>query len=577
MQTTDMLNALSETVPVLGVTLLLCLMVGKISKKLGIPKVSGYIVLGAILGPGVFDFLTHSFTNSFSFFNELALGLILFNIGGEFNKKLISSMKRDQILYSIFSVQLVVAFVFVFFFILLFLTTNMPLMHQLILSLFLGLVAVEAAPPTTLLVIKEYNAKGLLTLSIKVYLAFATITAVVGTLVLTKFLEFYSFWEVANSGSYILFAEAAWNILGSVIFGIAIGFLLSYFERFETKVGNILFAIIAAILFGQSLAYYLKVDSLLISLFLGFTVANASSVGEKIHESIKDIGGSIYALFFVLAGTHIEFGKLVSGVGLLGVFYVVARIGGIFMASFTASYILRIKDKSIKYYHGFGVISHAGAALAIVSKVKLHNEESAQMIFNIVVASIFVFELLGPFLLKLALYKSEEIPSWNPMKDKTSKLKLEFRDILQHFRQNISPVKKEEAKKDSIQSLINTDIIAIQADANLESIKTYIDDHLVLYPVVDKDHCYLGTLNNNSIKRILEKKEDDPLVTAHSLIGESVFIPSNSTTRGAKDIFSMTQKEVLPVVNPVNRVLVGIIFQKDVLVSLSHGEKHFDE
>jgi len=572
-----MLNALSETVPVLGVTLLLCMIAGKISKKLGVPKVSGYIVLGALLGPGVFDFLTHSFTESFSFFNELALGLILFNIGGEFNKKLISSMKKEQILYSIFSVQLVVVYIFIFFFALISLTTTLPLLHRVIISLFLGLIGVEAAPPTTLLVLKEYNAKGLLSLSIKVYLAFATITAVVGTLLLTKGLEFYGFWQIDQTGSSLLFLEAIWNIVGSCLFGVAIGFLLSYFERFETKVGNILFAVIAAILFGQSLAYYLKVDSLLISLFLGFTVANASSVGEKLHESVKDIGGSIYALFFVLAGTHIEFGKLVQGVGLLGVFYIVARIAGIFMASYSASQLLKIKDKNIKYYHGLGVISHAGAALAIVNKVKLHSEDSAQLIFNIVVASIFVFEILGPFLLKFALLKSEEIASWNVKKEKTSKLKLEFKDIILHFKQNISPVKIEEKKKSAIEALINTDIVAIQADANLENIKTYIDDHYALYPVVDKEHCFMGTLNLHSIKRVLEKTEDDPLVTAHSFIGESVFIPSNSSIEGARDIFSMTQKEVLPVVNPVNRVLVGIIFQKDILVSLHKSEKHFDE
>ncbi|EQC51663.1 transporter, CPA2 family [Bacteriovorax sp. DB6_IX] len=577
MQEIDMLNALSETVPVLGVTLLLCMMAGKMSKKLGVPKVSGYIVLGALLGPGVFNFLTHSFTESFSFFNELALGLILFNIGGEFNKKLISSMKKDKILYSILSVQLVVAFIFFLFFILLSTTTTLPLSHRLIISLFLGLIGVEAAPPTTLLVLKEYNAKGLLSLSIKVYLAFATITAVVGTLILTKFLEYYGFWHVPQTGSTLLFAEAIWNIVGSVIFGVTIGFLLSYFERFETKVGNILFAVIAAILFGQSLSYYLKVDSLLISLFLGFTVANASSVGEKLHESVKDIGGSIYALFFVLAGTHIEFGKLAGSVGLLGIFYIVSRILGIFMASFAASYALKIKEESIKYYHGLGVISHAGAALAIVNKVKLHSEDSAQLIFNIVVASIFVFEVLGPFLLKIALLKSDEISSWNPTKDKTSKLKLEFRDIIEHFKDNITPKQQEETFKSAISPLVNTDIVAIQADANLESIKTYLGDHSPLYPVVDKEHCFMGTLNLSSIKKVLEKTEDDPLVTAHSFIGESIFIPSNSSLEGARDIFSMTQKEVLPVVNPINRVLEGIIFSKDILVSLSKGEKHFDE
>ncbi len=560
-------HVLIDTVPILGVTLLLCLVIGKLSKKFGIPKVSGYIILGIILGPELFNHLTHEFTASFSFFNDLALGLILFNIGGEFNRKLFLKLRREQVLQTLLMSISVFIFVFIIFFSITTLFKTIGVQESLIVSLFLGLVAIEAAPPTTLLVLKEYNASGDMTTSIKIYLAFATIFAVMGTLLMTKVLGYISYWPMANGASAFLFIEAIWNILGSIIFGVILGIFLSYFERFETKIGNIFFAIISSILVGQSLANYLNIDPLLISLFLGFTVANASSVGDDLHEHIKNLGGSIYALFFVLAGTHIKFSSLLTSVGLLGVIYIISRISGIVLANYFASRFIKIKSLSVKKYMGLGVISHAGAALAIVTRVSHIDHPSTEMIFNIVVSSIFVFELLGPLLLKYALLKSGEISSWYLQEDKTSKLRINLRETFEQFKKNIIVEKKKELIHSSITEFINTDVMAIQADANIENIKEFLKSNNLIYPVVDKEHKFLGSLNIHSINR-LNHTNNNPLVTARNLIADEVFIPSNTSPEQAHDIFSMTQRDVLPVVDTSDGVLVGIIYHKDILVSI---------
>ena len=561
-------SLLVNAVPILGVTLLMCLVIGKISKKVGLPKVSGYIILGIILGPEILNHITHDFTVGFKFFNDMALGLILFNIGGEFNKELFKKISKEQFLHSLFVSVLVIIFVFIIFYSLTSVITDLGTQKLFIVSAFLALVSVEAAPPTTLLVIKEYAAKGKLSSTIKIYLAFATVGAVVGTLIMTKVLGYINYWPMDYNGQLMLFAQGTWNILGSALFGILLGIFLSYFERFETKVGNIFFAIIATILFGQSLAHYLMIDSLLISLFLGFTVANASNVGEHIHEDIKNFGGSVYALFFVLAGTHIKFDALLGSIGILGGAYIVARVLGIYLSNLTSAKFLKLKDNNIKNYMGFGVISHAGAALAIVTRVAEYDHPTTELIFNIVISSIFVFELAGPLLLKLVLFKSGEIESWNSKGDKTTKRVINLKDTVSNFTKNITA--KEEidgVNIISVSDIVKEDVTAIEEDANLESIREYLSEDHVIFPVVDKAHQFVGTLNMNSMTK-LGKDQSNPLIMAKDLIGEETFIPSNADLKTAHDIFSMTQKEVLPVVNPQDRVLVGIVFHKDILVNL---------
>lgn len=536
-------------------------------------------MLGVLLGPGGLEFLSEDFSHSFKYFNDLALGMILFNIGGEFNKALLSKMRKEQILYSVVAVGLTITFVFALFIVSLYTLGNYDITTILIVSLFLALVSVEAAPPTTLLVLKEYNAEGKLTDSIKIYLAFATLIAIVSTLVVMNGFEYFGVWQGKLSHSPVLIFKTIWKVFGSIVFGFILGIVLTIIERYETRIGNILFAIIAVILFGQSLAEYLSVDPLIISLFLGFTVANASVEGETIHETVKNMGGSIYALFFVLAGTHIKLSGLVENVGIIGVIYIISRMTGILSGSYLAAKVVDLKDENVKNYQGMSVMSHAGAALAIVAKVTIYKETSASIIFNTVVASIFIFEIIGPFLLKFALFKSKEIEQWSPAPDKTTKLKFNLLDILKLFQENVTAAKEQDPKKTKspIYELIHTDIIAIQSDANLTSIRTFIDDNYALYPVVDKNHCFLGTLNLESIRKIVAQEDDDPLITASILIGETVFIPSNSTLEGAKNIFLMSGKDILPVVNPVNQVLEGILYQKDTLMALQEKKMIFEE
>lgn len=566
----NILNTLDNTAAILGISLILCLVVSYLAKKIGLPKVSGFIILGIILGPQFIGLITHEFSASFQFFNDLALGMILFSIGGEFHSKLISKISKKQISQTFFLMATISLISFLLIFLALKTFSSYNVKDILIISSLLAIVAIEAAPPTTLLVIKEYDAKGPLTDQIKIYLALSSLAAITLCILLSGSFKAFGLYE--NETHIMDLVLSLWSIVGSIILGFLLGVFLTYFERYDTKMGNILFGIIAFILFGQSVSYFFKVNSLILSLILGFTVANASVEGERIHETVKNIGASIYALFFVMAGTHIEISKFIGATGLFSAIYLMARISAIYVAPKLTAKILNTKLEQYNVI-GLGLLSHAGVAIAIVSSLKENNYPALNTLYEMVISSIFVFEIAGPLLLKFSLLKSQNIKSWRPIQDKSIKLRFSFRDILNEFKDNLTPQTEEEKYlPNSILSLLDTNIVAIKSDAKLASIKTFLSDNYSIYPVVDSGHVYVGVLDLAQVMRSMTDDETS-LTFAKNLIGDTTFIPSNASVDQAREIFKMTQKEVLPVVNPVNNILEGIVHKKDILLKIEDEKK----
>ena len=65
-----------------GLILLLGLFGGKMSHRLKIPRITGYMLVGLLAGPSVFGLLSDKILLDIRLVNDIALGLILFAIGG---------------------------------------------------------------------------------------------------------------------------------------------------------------------------------------------------------------------------------------------------------------------------------------------------------------------------------------------------------------------------------------------------------------------------------------------------------------------------------------------------------------
>ncbi|EPZ51126.1 transporter, CPA2 family [Bacteriovorax sp. BAL6_X] len=392
-------------IPILGLCLLLCLVVARLTKFIGIPKVSGFIMLGIILGPYVTGIITHEFLEKTNYLSDLAMGLILFNIGGEFNKYLLRRLSNELIKETHIKVFLMFLISSTLFAACLFIFSGLSAANILIISIMLGIISIEAAPPTTVLVMKEYNTHGPITDAIMIHLAVVTGLTIVGSLFFTSIFQATGLWPSSVS-SYQAILAMAKEVFGSIAIGVALGLLLTWLENFENKIGNFLFSILTMILFSQTLAYFLKLNVLLISLVLGFTVTQASSKGRLIHTTVRDIGSSLYAIFFVYAGTHINIAGLISENALFVIMYIVVRTLSIFVAH--RYFAKRVTSNNYNTL-GHCLYSHAGTAIAVAMTIQKIPHVTSAIIFQTIISSIFIFEIAGPLILKEALKRSGEV------------------------------------------------------------------------------------------------------------------------------------------------------------------------
>jgi Kef-type K+ transport system membrane component KefB/CBS domain-containing protein len=564
------LKLLEEKIPILGLALISSLILGKFSKKLKIPKVTAFIFTGIILGPTGFNLLSTKLADSIHFLSDIAMGLILFNIGGDFDRGLIKKLGIKSIKEVSLAGCLTFLFVFGFTFSCYSFITN-DITTSLIVSLFLGFVSLECAPPTTLLVMKEYNAKGELQRSILTYLGLATVVALVGTQILEVIFKILEIWpSEEGKGPLIQSALLVWSLVGSVLLGFILGFFLSYWEQKEKKSSEFLMLVGSTILFGQTLSYYLKTDPLIISTVIGFTVVNASNSGKEIHKGISDMGLSIYAIFFVLAGAHINLREFTPAVFLMALVYIFSRSFGFYFASKITGKVLDSFSSKANYF-GLCTLSHAGIALAIVTKIMPINVESSNLIVTIIMSSIFVFEIIGPLLLKHNLIKAGEVKdAVQDAKSFTSKASVSVGQIMKNLQENLN-LKQQSSSMDetSIKTLIRTDILSVKLNANIGNVEKFVyQNSSPFYSIINDDQIFQGVIDLTQLME-LSKEEENTFITAKSLINEFPTIFHDMTKADAAEVFQGVQYQSLPVVHRTSRKLIGLINQKDLVQEIT--------
>ncbi|MBT3234493.1 MAG: CBS domain-containing protein [Bdellovibrionales bacterium] len=557
-----------DVVPILGLALTAAFIIGKIAHQLNIPQVTGYILTGVVFGPTGFNLLSEDVVTSFESINDIAFGLILFNIGGEFHRNFFKQVAWTHVRYSLVYGGLI--FLIVFFSCFLFAGfTELDLAGRLVVSSFLGIVATAAAPPTTLLVIKENHAEeGALAQTVMVFLALGTILSVVGSHVIALIFQNLGVWSGQSDGHLVQLLYLLWSIGGSVLAGFLLGLMLSYWEQREQEESELLLAVICSIIFGLALSHYLHLEPLLISLFMGFFLVNLSPAGLMIHVKIKGMGLSIYAIFFVLAGAHIHLQEQVVSIGVLGIGYVLSRIVAMLVSSTLAARLTKEQVK-VGRYMGWATLSHAGAAMAIVIKLRGEVAVSAEIIETVVLSSIFIFEIIGPVTLRHALIRFGEVKVGAILDHVTSRATFSIVDMFHYLWSNLgllSPNHDHHYCVTTIKPLVDRSVVAVNAKANMSEVISYIRTHSsAIYPVVDDDHLFKGVLSINELKRAMFDPLFCRMVVAERLIVDQVEISEDSTIEEAITLFGQRAVEALPVTRSNSNMLVGIIYHKDVI------------
>lgn len=384
--------------------LMLCgIFAGKVAKGLRLPRLTGYLLVGVLIGPFVLGFIPTAGVQGLALVKGLAVSLIALAAGTELHLSLIRRVGRRVVLaclgiaFGVFGVCVGTVML---------VRPMLPFMSALTFEQSLAIAAVISSivvsfsPTVTIALVQEMRAKGSFT-------EFLMAMVILGDLVvLVMFALSVGVARAALGGEFsigLLFGGVGWEIFGSLALGVALGIgVLAYLKQ----VGRELPLFISAVCFvSAELGVALHLSPLLIALAAGALIANVDPAqSRRMHGAIEHAGLPVFALFFAIAGADLHLDALLV-VGPVAVILVIVR-GGAIVA--TCQRLLPAEDPRYRSLIWMGLISQAGVTFGLASIVARTFPGFGTDIQTLIVAMVTLHELIGPLLMRRALLRSGE-------------------------------------------------------------------------------------------------------------------------------------------------------------------------
>ena len=405
----------------LAIILFTGLIFGKIIRKFKLPNVTGYLIGGVVFmliykliikWTGCKNYF-ETYKDGFELIPTFALGFIAFSIGTEFKFSYFKQVGVKPIVIAIFeslgaTVVVLIALLIVHF-------IN-PSLISIPAALMLSAIASATAPAATIMVIKQYKAKGEVT---------SILLSVVALDDAVALMLFGIMFAIANTITSGAGGSVIWSIskplvevVASLGLGFVFGICITLLLRWFTGRGNRLCVIIVFILLMCALETIISnlidisISTLLACMMAGAVFCNTNNDDKVtlVMELIDRFTPPFLIMFFVISGADLEFSSLAT-VGIAGIVYVITRVvGKIIGASFGA--VITHSSKNVCKYLGLALVPQAGVAIGlslVAVKALGAGSTDGTTIRTIVLCGTLIYELIGPFLSKMALKKSNEI------------------------------------------------------------------------------------------------------------------------------------------------------------------------
>lgn len=376
-----------------GLILLVALAAGHLVQRLRLPEVTGYLFVGVLIGPAAADIITHENLRALELLSEVALGLILFSIGTIFDAATFARVGR--MVARVTGAEAFGACVLV--------TAVMLLLGMPpAVALLLGVVAMETAPATTLMVIREYDARGPVTeallalLALNNVLVLVTFGAVAATLTLA----------VGGASLYASVHALLWTTLASVALGVLIGLGIDLWSAHVPETGEMTILSIGAVLLTVGAARALGLSPLLATLAVGATIANTSGPTEPLVAELRRADPPLYAAFFVLAGAELPL-ALLPQIGVAGVAYVLMRSVGKVAGAWMALQAMAA-ESGLRRHLGWCLLSSSSLAIGLTIQIRAQFPQFGAQVSGVVLAAVIIFEVAGPILARTSLIRAGE-------------------------------------------------------------------------------------------------------------------------------------------------------------------------
>lgn len=409
------------------------LLMSRICKLLKLPAVTGYLIAGILVGsfclghftlPGGyhlgFGAADFSDIGMLSIISEIALGFIAFSIGSEFRLSELKKTGKQATIIGIFQALVTSAVCIVFLIGLHFLliaTTGqdyLPIPAVLILSA----IATATAPAATLMVVRQYKAKGPLT---NLLLPVVALDDAVGLVV---FAVLFGMAKAIQSGKpdvISMLVEPLIEIVASLLLGALLGFVLSKLEKLFHSNSNRLSLVIAFVFATVALTQlknlhignvHIGFSSLLTCMMCGTIFCNVCECSDEMMSRADGWTKPLLIVFFVISGAELDLSVFAQPIFvLIGVVYIIARCIGKYFGAMSSAKMTKCDGKIVKYL-GITLFPQAGVALGMVSTVAadgIISSDVASTVRFVILFAVLVYEIFGPVLTKWALTKAGDI------------------------------------------------------------------------------------------------------------------------------------------------------------------------
>ena len=403
----------------IGIAVIIGLLMTRVAKRFGLPSVTAYLVTGVLIGPyclgrlGIngIGFVNMQAVEALNLISQVALGFIAFAIGSEFRLSSLKKTGRQATLIGIFQGLVAALFVDLALIGLHFVLGDDKL--SLASAITLGAIATATAPAATLMVVRQYKAKGKLT---DILLPVVALDDAVGLVV---FAVSFGIAKAMVSGSFDMISIVVnpfLEITLSLALGSVMGWGLTQLEKLFNSNSNRLSLTIGFVLLTVAISMaefdigplHAGFSSLLVCMMLGTVFCNLCPLSGDLMQKEEKWTAPLYVLFFVISGAELELSVFteVAVVGI-GVVYILFRSLGKYVGAYASCKAVGCDEKVTKYL-GITLLPQAGVALGMCVTASQLGAEG-NIIRNIILFSVLVYELVGPALTKNALMKAGDI------------------------------------------------------------------------------------------------------------------------------------------------------------------------
>lgn len=386
-----------NTLLYLAMLLLGGLLCGRLVKQVKLPNVTGYLIVGLLFGPHVLNVIPLNVIHNFEILSNIALAFIAFTIGNEFRISYFKRVGMMPIVIAIFesltAVLLVQGILIVAGF-------------DVAFSIVLGAIAAATAPAATVMVIKQYKAKGPVT---ETLLSVVALDDAAALIVFGFAISIAEALRGGVNGGFPIYTIITpfLEVIAALGVGMILGLVFKFPLRYFKKSSNRQIITCGMVFLASGIANLIDISQLLTCMTMGAMLCNITRESENIAKLAEYVTPPIFVLFFAVSGAELNI-ELIPSIGMLGLLYVIFRAVGKMLGATIGAKIMKA-DPAICKYLGPTLLPQAGVAIGLVSVASTVVPHFAPKIRAVVLCGTLIYEIIGPAVTKLSLKKAGEI------------------------------------------------------------------------------------------------------------------------------------------------------------------------